>query len=72
MKINHILFYSILVYIIIFYSIQVQELENINSQLRLNLASYNDASKLMVDSAELDGLSKPEVLSRYGESRPDR
>lgn len=44
---------------------QIRELEDINSNLRRNLASFNDASRLMVDSAELDGLTKPEILSRY-------
>ena len=45
---------------------QIQELEANNSQLRRDLANYNDASKLMIDSAELDGLTKPEIMSRYG------
>ncbi|XP_052262939.1 coiled-coil domain-containing protein 33-like isoform X2 [Dreissena polymorpha] len=44
---------------------QIQELENVNSSLRRDLANYNDASRLMIDSSELDGLTKPEVLSRY-------
>lgn len=44
---------------------QIRDLENINSSLRRDLANYNDASRLMVDSAELDNLTKPEVLSRY-------
>ncbi|KAL4239348.1 Coiled-coil domain-containing protein 33 [Mactra antiquata] len=44
---------------------QIRELEGINSNLRRDLASYNDASRLMLDSSELDGLTKPEVLSRY-------
>ncbi|XP_045214999.2 coiled-coil domain-containing protein 33-like isoform X2 [Mercenaria mercenaria] len=44
---------------------QLRDLEGVNSNLRRDLAHYNDASRLMVDSAELDGLSKAEVLSRY-------
>lgn len=46
---------------------QVRDLEGVNSNLRMDLANYNDASKLMLDTSELNGLSKPEVLSRYGE-----
>lgn len=45
---------------------QVRDLEGVNSNLRIDLANYNDASKLMLDTSELNGLSKPEVLSRYG------
>ena len=45
---------------------QIRELEGNNSQLRRDLANYNDASKLMIESAELDNLTKPEVMSRYG------
>ncbi|KAK3089708.1 hypothetical protein FSP39_005805 [Pinctada imbricata] len=44
---------------------QVRDLEANNSQLRRDLANYNDASKLMIDSSELDNLTKPEVMSRY-------
>ncbi|KAL5018838.1 hypothetical protein ScPMuIL_004560 [Solemya velum] len=44
---------------------QIRELESNNSQLRRDLANYNDASRLMIDSSELDGLSKPEIMSRY-------
>jgi len=45
---------------------QVRDLEGVNGTLRLDLANYNDASKLMLDTSELNGLNKPEVLSRYG------
>lgn len=45
---------------------QIRELETNNSQLRRDLANYNDASKLMIESSELDNLTKPEVMSRYG------
>ncbi|XP_061192460.1 coiled-coil domain-containing protein 33-like isoform X1 [Saccostrea echinata] len=44
---------------------QIRELEANNSQLRRDLANYNDAGKLMIESAELDNLTKPEVMSRY-------
>lgn len=44
---------------------QVRDLENLNSNLRRDLANYNDSSRLMVESAELDGCTKPEILSRY-------
>nr|XP_011448979.2 coiled-coil domain-containing protein 33 isoform X3 [Crassostrea gigas] len=44
---------------------QIRELEANNSQLRRDLANYNDASKLMIESSELDNLTKPEVMSRY-------
>ncbi|KAL4239351.1 Coiled-coil domain-containing protein 33 [Mactra antiquata] len=44
---------------------QVRELEGINSHLRRDLASYNNAGRLMVDDHELDGLTKPEVFRRY-------
>ncbi|XP_056019643.1 coiled-coil domain-containing protein 33-like isoform X2 [Ostrea edulis] len=44
---------------------QIRELETNNSQLRRDLANYNDASKLMIESSELDNLTKPEVMSRY-------
>lgn len=44
---------------------QIQELEANNGQLRRDLANYNDASKLMIESAEIDGMTKPEIMSRY-------
>lgn len=47
---------------------QIRDLEGVNSNLRRDLAGFHDASRLMVDSAELDGLGKPEVLSRYGKN----
>ena len=46
---------------------QIRDLENDNSRLRRDLARYNDATKMMLDSQELDGLSKPELAARYGE-----
>ena len=50
---------------------QVRDLENLNSNLRRDLANYNDSSRLMVESAELDGCTKPEILSRYGKYLKD-
>ncbi|KAJ8318783.1 hypothetical protein KUTeg_003874 [Tegillarca granosa] len=44
---------------------QIRDLESNNSVLRRDLANYNDASKLMIESAELDGLTKPEIMSKY-------
>lgn len=43
----------------------IRELEGNNSKLRIDLSNYNDATRLIVDSAELDGLAKPELASRY-------
>ncbi|KAL3875964.1 hypothetical protein ACJMK2_033859 [Sinanodonta woodiana] len=44
---------------------QVRDLEANNSNLRRNLANYNDAGRLMLETSELEGLTKPEILSRY-------
>ena len=46
---------------------QVRDLEAQNSQLRRDLANYNDTTKLLMDSQDLDGLTKPELAARYGE-----
>ena len=46
--------------------LQVRELEAQNSQLRRDLAKYNDTTKLLMDSQDLDGLTKPELAARYG------
>ena len=46
---------------------QVRDLEAKNSQLRRELSNYNDATRMLMDSQELDGLTKPELASRYGE-----
>ncbi|KAK7506446.1 hypothetical protein BaRGS_00002558 [Batillaria attramentaria] len=43
----------------------IRELEGNNSKLRLDLTNYNDATRLLVDSSELDTLAKPELASRY-------
>ena len=45
----------------------VRELEGANSKLRLQLTNYNDATRLIIDSTELDGLPKGELASRYGQ-----
>ncbi|XP_013383445.1 coiled-coil domain-containing protein 33 [Lingula anatina] len=44
---------------------QIKDLEDQNSDLRRRLSNYNDATKLMLDSAELDGISKAEICTRY-------
>ncbi|KAK2143413.1 hypothetical protein LSH36_843g00070 [Paralvinella palmiformis] len=44
---------------------QIRDLEAYNSQLRRDLSQYNDATKLLLDSQELDGLTKPELAARY-------
>ncbi len=45
---------------------QIQDLEVANHQLRLELGHYDDSKKLLLDSQELDGLTNPELASRYG------
>ena len=45
---------------------QIRDLEAYNSQLRRDLSQYNDATKLLLDSQELDGLTKAELAARYG------
>ena len=44
----------------------MRDLEAQNSQLRRDLANYNDTTKLLMDSQDLDGLTKPELAARYG------
>lgn len=46
----------------------MRDLESQNSQLRRDLANYNDTTKLLMDSQDLDGLTKPELAARYGTS----
>ena len=46
---------------------KIRDLEGENSRLRRDLAKYNDATRLLMDSQELDGLTKPELAARYGE-----
>ena len=46
---------------------QIRDVEGDNSKLRRDLARYNDATKLLMDSQDLDGLTKPELAARYGE-----
>ncbi|XP_076459417.1 coiled-coil domain-containing protein 33-like [Babylonia areolata] len=43
----------------------VQELEGTNSKLRMQLSNFNDATRVMMDSVEVDGLPKAEIASRY-------
>lgn len=45
----------------------IRELEGTNSKLRLELGNYSDATRLIIDSSELDALAKPELTARYGE-----
>ena len=45
---------------------QISNLEDTNSKLRHDLSNYNDATRLLMDSQELDGLTKPELAARYG------
>ena len=45
---------------------EITEKEAEMSRLRLALQQYQDATKLMLDSEEMDGLSRPELASRYG------
>jgi hypothetical protein len=46
--------------------LQIRDLEITNSQLRRDLFRYNDYTKLMLDSQDLDRLTKPELAVRYG------
>ncbi|XP_025091003.1 coiled-coil domain-containing protein 33-like isoform X2 [Pomacea canaliculata] len=43
----------------------IRELEGTNSKLRLELGNYSDATRLIIDSSELDALAKPELTARY-------
>ena len=46
----------------------LRERESENSKLRLDLTQYNDATKLLMDSQDLDGLTKPQLASRYSKN----
>lgn len=46
---------------------RIRVIEGENSMLRRDLAAYNDTSKILLDSVELDGLPKSDLISRYGE-----
>ena len=46
----------------------VQDLQGQNSKLRLELTNYNDTTKIIIDSTELDGLTKAELAARYGKN----
>ncbi|XP_074647893.1 coiled-coil domain-containing protein 33-like isoform X2 [Tubulanus polymorphus] len=43
----------------------VRDLEGANSTLRRDINHYSDSTRYMLDSSELDGLTKPELVSRY-------
>lgn len=43
----------------------ITELQDKNSSLTLQLAQFKDASRLIHDSADLDGLTKEEIVERY-------
>lgn len=45
---------------------RIRVLEGENSMLRRDLSAYNDTSKILLDSVELDGLPKTDLISRYG------
>ena len=47
---------------------QVRDLEAQNSSLRRNLSGYSDTSRLLIDSQNLDGLTKSELAAKYGQS----
>uniref|UniRef100_A0A1I8FS89 ERC protein 2 n=1 Tax=Macrostomum lignano TaxID=282301 RepID=A0A1I8FS89_9PLAT len=47
----------------------VRELEMENSALRRDLGSYSDASKILQDSVELDGIPRAELMARYAALR---
>lgn len=47
---------------------QVRDLEAQNSSLRRNLSGYSDTSRLLMDSQNLDGLTKSELAAKYGQS----
>ena len=46
---------------------EIRELETTNSKLRMELSNQNDATRLLIDSTELDGLTNAELASRYSE-----
>ncbi|PAA63442.1 hypothetical protein BOX15_Mlig026285g2 [Macrostomum lignano] len=48
---------------------RVRELEMENSALRRDLGSYSDASKILQDSVELDGIPRAELMARYAALR---
>ena len=47
---------------------QVRDLEAQNGSLRHNLSSYSDTTRLLMDSQNLDGLTKSELAAKYGAS----
>lgn len=47
---------------------QIREQEMENSQLRRDLSHYDDSTRLILDSSDLDGVTKPELAAKYGET----
>ena len=45
---------------------QVRDLEAQNGSLRHNLSSYSDTTRMLMDSQNLDGLTKSELAAKYG------
>ena len=46
---------------------QIADLQNVNSRLRQDLARYNDSKRIMLESQELEDLTRPDMVARYGE-----
>ena len=44
---------------------EIRDLQSANTRLQMELSNQNDATKLLIDSSELDGLTKTELASRY-------
>ncbi|KAL8584914.1 hypothetical protein ACOMHN_043551 [Nucella lapillus] len=44
---------------------QVRGLETANSQLRLQLSNFDNTTRVILDSVDIDGLPKAEIASRY-------
>ena len=46
---------------------QVIELSNVNSNLRSTLANYKDSRNIMIESSDLEDLTKAEIWNRFGQ-----
>ena len=46
---------------------QLRELAAENSHLRTELGGYSDTTKLLLEAPDLDGITKPELASRYSQ-----
>ena len=46
---------------------EVADLQNVNSRLRRDLAGFSDSKRIMLESQELENLTRPDMVSRYGE-----